>query len=715
MADIFPVESGALEEEKDAGKGASGIVRRWLMELKIASEEEEEWRDKGKEIYERYAAESKPKEGKTKFNILFSNTQILSSAIYNSTPSPEVRRRFRSEDPIGKNVSEVLQRALKIVQEDGGFDEAMEDANLDHLLPGRGVIRVRWLPEMETQKEKIPTQMDILQEMDGSQRPIAPEGAQIGEDGQPFFEGEDEQVKVFEEIQFEYVHWDSFRRGPGRRWRDVNWIAFEHLMTKEELDDQFGRGHGVKLDVEVKDAPSNEGDIPSTVWKKGRIWEIWDKSERKVLFIAPSVKDKVIHEEDDPLGLKDFFCTPRPLYSIKTDKLIPIPEFTEYEDQADELDLISHRIQRIIGGMKLRGVYDSSLGEFEQIFSEDDNAMIPSRDGGAAIQAGGMERAVWFMPVQSFGAVLAQLYQDRIVLRDTIFEVTGISDIIRGASRASETATAQNIKAKYGGMRLDKRVRAVAFYARDLLNIAAEVMAENFDPETLFAMTGVEITDDMVKLMRDDFLRGWRVDIETDSTISASEQGDQQEMTKLLMAVSQYIQGMAPLVMQGMFPMNAAKTILLGIIRKFKFGREVEDSLAMLGTQEQQQQDGQQGPSPEERAQQAEQQKVQAEMQMEQQKMQFDAQMKQQKMQMDQMNDQREQALEEQKAQLEIRIDKAESEAKIALEREKMEMEMELERDKMQLDADTKIKVARIQANAKEEEEEEEFAMSEEY
>jgi len=476
-------------------------------------------------------------------------------------------------------------------------------------------------------------------------------------------------------------------------------------MTKDEIVEQFGKQKAklVKMDVEVKERTDGDGDSggdhPPDVFKRGRVWEIWDKVDRKVMFMAPSHAAGLLDEQEDPLGLKDFFPTPKPLYSIKTDSLVPLPEYLEYEQLADELDLISHRIQRIISGMKLRGVYDSSMGEFDQIFDSDDNGMIPSRDGGAAMQNGGLDRAVWFMPVDKFGAVLAQLYQDRVILRDTIFEVTGISDIIRGASRASETATAQNIKAKFGGMRLDKRVRAVAVYARDLLNIAAEIMAENFDPETLHAMTGREITPEMTELMQDDFMRRFRVDIETDSTISASEHGDQQEMTRLMAAVGGYIQGVAPLVQQGMFPMEAAKAILLAIVRKFKFGRELEGALEQLGTQQQKQNDG---PTPEESAQQAEGQKAQAEMQLQQQSDQASLQLEQQKMQSDQ-------ALEQQKAQAELALEQAESNAKIELEREKMQQELSLEREKMHLDAETKIQVAQIMANVKEVQTEEEF------
>jgi hypothetical protein len=106
-----------------------------------------------------------------------------------------------------------------------------------------------------------------------------------------------------------------------------------------------------------------------------------------------------------------------------------------------------------------------------------------------------------------------------------IYEITGISDIIRGGgTKASESATAQQLKAQYGSMRLRLRQEDISKYIRDLFRIKAELIAENYEPEILERITGIEITEEMVEIMRNDKLRSYQIDVETDSTVFDDEE-----------------------------------------------------------------------------------------------------------------------------------------------------------------------------------------------
>jgi hypothetical protein len=112
-------ESGALEKPEDVGVDQAGIVRRWLLELKLADKRESQWREKGDKVLKRYRQKEIKKHS---FNILWSNTETMRPAIYNSLPKPDVRRRFKDEDPIGKAVSEVIGRCLEY-----GMDTTLRD------------------------------------------------------------------------------------------------------------------------------------------------------------------------------------------------------------------------------------------------------------------------------------------------------------------------------------------------------------------------------------------------------------------------------------------------------------------------------------------------------------------------------------------------------------------------------------------------------------
>src|SRR3954471_8970945 len=138
---------GTLEKPEDAGKGKEGVVKRWLMEWELADGHEEGWRGAAEDVGKRCADEDEKEKGDKgaieqklggKFNILRANVDTLLPALYNSVPKPDVRRRFRDPDPLGKAVADVLERAIAFQVDTGDYDTSLKLAVKDMLLPGRG-------------------------------------------------------------------------------------------------------------------------------------------------------------------------------------------------------------------------------------------------------------------------------------------------------------------------------------------------------------------------------------------------------------------------------------------------------------------------------------------------------------------------------------------------------------------------------------------------
>jgi hypothetical protein len=121
---------------------------------------------------------------------------------------------------------------------------------------------------------------------------------------------------------------------------------------------------------------------------------------------------------------------------------------------------------------------------------------------------------------------LIDLYKQRDMLVQAIYEVTGIADIMRGSSDPNETLGAQQLKAQFGSSRMKRRQRAIQKWIRDIYKIKAEIIAEHFEPQVLQDMTGDEITPEIMQLLRSDKLRSYRIDIETDSTIFEDAEGE---------------------------------------------------------------------------------------------------------------------------------------------------------------------------------------------
>jgi hypothetical protein len=97
------------------------------------------------------------------------------------------------------------------------------------------------------------------------------------------------------------------------------------------------------------------------------------------------------------------------------------------------------------------------------------------------MEKGGLQNLVSEMPLDSLAKTIMELENRRDRVKQIIYEVTGIADIVRGASNASETATAQQIKGKWAGLRISSRQSDFAVFARDLIRLKAEIIAERFD------------------------------------------------------------------------------------------------------------------------------------------------------------------------------------------------------------------------------------------
>ena len=574
-----------LTKPEDAGKPPDGIVSRWLLELALADKKEKDWRKDTQRIIDIFRAESKKTDGKetnTAFNILWSNVETLRPALYNSLPTPDVRRRFRDQDPLGKEVAEILERALSFSVENYDFDCALGGAVLDRLLGGRGVARVRYVPYF---------------------RPI---------------EGGEEIV--YQEVKVELVDWDDFRVSPVTKWSEATWIAYRHRPTRKECVEQFGEEIGNEIPLSGDIEGVSDKDVDLSVFKRAEVWEILDKQDRQTVWICPQYKRQPLKIEPDKLKLEQFFDCPRPLYAADdTHGLTPVPDFKLYETLANELDRVTERIKRIIKAIKVVGVYAGNVTEISALYEQDDNKLIPASDMAAFLEKGGLGNAIWMAPVETHVKVLIQLYQYRESVKAAIWEITGIADVMRGVSNAQETLGAQQIKANWGTMRIQRSQKEVQRFARDLICLMAEVIANHFNERTLSMMTGLQYPtamekqqiamlqqqaqqmaqtgqqielppefaemaakpswDEIMAVLRDDLLRSYKVDIETDSTISAQLQMEQENITELLAGVVQFAQGIGPLVMQGIMPIEAAKSMLLAAVRRFKLGSEVEDEL----------------------------------------------------------------------------------------------------------------------------------------
>lgn len=547
-----------IEDQEDDSDDQFNVAD-WLNKIGQARKKEQNWRQRARQVINIYrddndisggsSSYNSPNDGADNcFNILWANIETLLPALFSAVPNPDVRNRYMSNDPNAQQAGQILERCLSYSLDAYNFPRLMKASIKDYLLTGRSVMRVRLWPEFEDQ---VTHDLDL----DGNITQSSTE------------------VLIGQSVRCELVHWDMFIIEPAKRWEDVTWIAFEEHLTEDEYERFFP---GKPLSKAV----SSDKDQDSTETKY-QVYEIWDKNTKQVYYIGRGLDDalKII---DDPLRLTHFWPMPEPLYSIQTnDSLVPIPEYTIYQDQAQELNEVTYRITDLVRACKFIGIYDAQQSALSDILNGRDSEVFPVQSN--LMREGGMKSILDSLDITPIANVLKQLYEQRDQIKGIIYEVTGISDIIRGESQASETATAQNIKASYAGLRLRDRRDNINRFIVDLLRIKAELIAQFFQVNQLQEMSGIQVTPPIQQILQSDIMRSYKVDIETDSTILADMDQQAQKRAAIVQSITQFITATAPLVAQGALPVETAKALLQYALQPTKISRELEDALELIG------------------------------------------------------------------------------------------------------------------------------------
>jgi hypothetical protein len=142
-------------------------------------------------------------------------------------------------------------------------------------------------------------------------------------------------------------------------------------------------------------------------------------------------------------------------------------------------------------------------------------------------------------------------------------------------------------------------------FARDVIRIKAEIIAEHFSPQTLAMMTNIKLPmneaerqmmmaaadplappqppkptwEEVMALLKSDKLRGFRIDVETDSTVKPQADLEQRNRIELLTATTSFLEKAVPAVAQGFIPPDVAVEMLMFGVRAFKVGPQLEEAL----------------------------------------------------------------------------------------------------------------------------------------
>jgi hypothetical protein len=544
------VSSGSSElVDKPKPRTPQEMQAFWVKEHEAATKRIKKFRKQGNQITRRFLdargagdlssdADAEAEPGDTgslpfKLNLFWTNVTTLQSMLYGSQPEIDVSREHQDpDDDIARVACLLLQRILEVDVQSSGADLAttLKACLQDRLLPGLGTARVHY--DFSKSKETVmdPLTMEV-----------------------------EEVEKITDEwCTTNYVHWQDFLWGWGRTWREVPWVGYRSYMTKEEATKRFGAEKA--RDLEYKNQLATGNDLKDETGdrdqrdnvQKAEIWEFWNKADKTVYWWHKGCS-KILDHKPDPYKLSGFFPSPMPMMAnLTTTQFVPRADFVLAQDLYNEVDLLQTRISIITRAIKVVGVYNKNAGDSVGRMLEEglENDLIPVDQWAMFADSGGIQGNVEWFPVQEVVQVLQVLQTVRNDTIDLLYQVTGMSDILRGGDTEQYVSDGTNqLKAKFGSIRVQALQDQFATFASDLDSLKAEIIGRHFSGETIVKQAKAvylpepdqDKVGQAVELIKSPEIK-WRANIRPESIAMIDYAQLKSERTEYLTAISTYLQ-----------------------------------------------------------------------------------------------------------------------------------------------------------------------------
>jgi hypothetical protein len=622
---------------------------KWQKELEACRKERKQWNEVAVKAVNRYRAEAGTAYKDSKFyNIYFLNTDTKLSALYANTPKPDIKRRFDdAQDDVARVAGLILERNLKYELDTGGFDASFKQVLFDHVVSGVGVS---WLRLEQDEAEQPPV-------FDHITSTLTPQPSVI----------------TRQEACTDYVAWNDFYWSPCKVWTMCSWVARRIPMTKEAVKARFGHNVPAEALAEISfsDKPEAQDSSNAKLAPKNQteetadVYEIWDKGRQLVFWVTESLP-MPLDVKQDTMGFEGFFPTPMPpLGRFDTSNTLPISDYQLVRGKYDELDELNNRCAKLSKALAVRFVYDAASPEIKDLYTNvAENQGIGVKNWSQfASDKGGLQGSIQFAPLDPVSNAfhIASGHLERI--KAQIYEVEGISDIMRGQAMPYETATATTAKSQQAFGRFASRQQDVAKYVESLLRLKAHVICKFYQPDLIVKRAmplnpaDQQFIGPALQLLKDEQMSQFRLSVSVDSLQLPNWNTEKAERSEAIQAITKMMGVIMPAVQQTPQIAPLGLELIKWGVSGFKGAQAIEgviDNGLQQIMQASQQGQGQQQPTPEQVKAQAAAQKAQLDYQSVQtqestklQIAQMQAQLDQQKLAMAQMQNERDNAIRE--------------------------------------------------------------------
>lgn len=520
-----------------------------------------------------------------RFNIFWSNVNTIRPNLYFQRPKLRVQRRILESQPVSIVASESAQRVGTFnLDEQNKFNSVMSKVVTDRLVCGRGQVWMYYMPVEGIQRyELFPTPDGMLMTRQGLL--VDQSTVKVKEDsysGQLYYE---EELLQSEKICLEHVHWKDFVHSFARNWQEVNLVARAVYLSQDKAEERFGKAaQDLTFSYGYNEVSKGMGSLTSeksSYTDNACVWELWDRERELVVYLSEDGKVE-LKSEDPPISFKNGFPCPEPLTATTSeDDMLPYSDYYFYQQQAKNLNTLTDKINNISSAINWAGLYNPQHGiAIKQLLESGEGTFLPAKDWSTFAQQGGLKGAMDYIPIDALQQTLLALYQAREFEKSETYEISGIADILRGATNPNETATAQKTKASYASLRLAEQQQEIQEFIKEVYEIKVEACVERFSITTIANMVGNyaqhPLFSQAVELLKNDKMRTFAIEIETDATLKANEDTNKQLAVEFMGAFAQGMQMFNATRQTNPEAVPVAAEMLKFIVRQYTAGRDME-------------------------------------------------------------------------------------------------------------------------------------------
>lgn len=604
---------------KDAGHDK--LVQAYTREIERYNSVARDWMDEGENIVKTYLSEIDT--SGRRYALLWANVETLKPNVYAKPPTVLCSRRYKDRDPIARTAAEIMERATNTTFELYGVDETFRMVRDDRLLPGRGQAWVRY----EAQIDRFEETTTVIDKTTGAEveqetvrEVLRGENACVD-----YVHWQDFGHNVARTWKDVWLVWRITYKTQDEVAEVFGGEKAARVAYNAKPPTDSGRPAGTDSECFAKILE---------LWDKRRGLTSWLVDGEKSFLDSgpPPVNLSSFFPCPEPCYATKTSkgLIPRPDYLYYRDQAKEINDLTVK---------IHNLMQWLIVKAFIPSGPSSVADPLEDAIRDKDNSELFVQVDSMKewSERGGASKLIDWLPLGMIIEAIQAAINARNQLLQDVFQLTGVADILRGQTDPDETYGAVELRAQTGTRRLRNTKDEIARFCRDISRLTAEVIAENFTPRGLAEITGFkylppapvlppmlghnggpvmslaglpgtlppvmggaapamvapqrpgmaagplpvdpELTfdDRVVEFLRNDRMRSFRIEVETDSTVQADENSERSSRIAFTEAAGSYLERAARVVAQAPALAETAGAIMMFALRSFRPGRTMEE------------------------------------------------------------------------------------------------------------------------------------------